>query len=76
MTTQPLTFLVFASGKEAREYRHTTGCGGWIFIADDDEPSRHYSHGRAIIFPPEMPPSAVMMHPICIGRPGILVGQS
>jgi hypothetical protein len=56
----------FTSAKEAREYRHEHGTGGWIF--DDDNGS------GAILFPPSMPPSHIFHHPITRGRSGQLIG--
>lgn len=61
------TFHTFASSQEARDYRHTNGTGGWIFV--DDETN------AAILFPPEMPPSVIFRHPLTAGKSGNLIGH-
>lgn len=59
------TFLQFQTAQEARDYRRSTGCGGFIF---EDE-----STGHAWIFPPDMTPSAIFLHPITRDRGGVLI---
>lgn len=60
------TLHTFPSLHAAREYRHTHGTGGWIFAPDDG--------GESVLFPPDMPPSAIFRHPITRGRDGRLIG--
>lgn len=60
-------FRTFASAQAARDYRHKYGTGGWIF---EDE-----SSGESVLFPPEMTPSAIMIHPMTKGKIGNLIGS-
>lgn len=62
------TFRVFATLQEARDYRHQHGTGGWIF---ECEATR-----EATIFPPEMPPTAILHHPLTRGKTGNLIGAA
>lgn len=61
------TFRTFPNGQAARDYRHTHGTGGWIFVDDIT--------GGATLFPPEMPPSAIFHHAITRGKSGNLIGH-
>jgi len=63
-----LTYREFATAQDARSYRHEHGTGGWIFVSD--------ATGRAIIFPPCMPPSAIFLHPMTNGQNGSLIGNA
>lgn len=63
-----LTFRTFPNGGDAREYRHANGTGGWIFVDD--------ANGNAVLFPPCMPPSAILTHPLTRGRSGALIGSA
>lgn len=58
------TYKTFDSHQSAREHRNATGCGGWLFLADD---------GTAVLFPPDMMPSAIMVNPMTSGKCGTLV---
>lgn len=60
------SFHEFATAQEARTYRHEHGTGGWIFE----------SGGIAILFPPDMTPSAIFLHPLAKGRSGNLIGSA
>ncbi len=59
-------FAEFATATQAREYRHTHGTGGWIF---EDEAT-----GSAVIFPPDMTPTGIMLHAMTRGKSGNLIG--
>jgi hypothetical protein len=61
------TFTTFTTAQEARTYRHQHGTGGWIF---EDEAT-----GEAVLFPPDMPPTAIFNHPLCKGLTGNLIGH-
>ena len=61
------TLREFGTAKEAREYRHEHGTGGWIFAPDGG--------GRAVLFPPDMSPSDIMGHPMTRNRTGEIIGQ-
>ena len=52
-------FRQFASEQDAREYRHEHGTGGWIFASE--------ASGVVVLFPPHMPPSCIMAHPLTRG---------
>lgn len=56
------TFHEFDSLDEAKRFRREHGNGGWIF-ADER---------GAILFPPSMTPTPIMLHPLLIGRSGQL----
>ena len=58
------TYKTFDSHQSAREHRKETGCGGWLFLADDE---------TAVLFPLDMTPSAIMVHPMTAGKCGTLV---
>jgi hypothetical protein len=60
-------FLVFPNKEEARQYRHDNGTGGWIFDPEDNQ--------GVVLFPPEIPPSQILNHPITRGRTGHLIGS-
>lgn len=62
------TFREFPNVLVARAYRHEHGTGGWIFVAADN--------GRATLFPPEMPPSAIFRHRLVAGFTGELIGAA
>lgn len=51
------TFLTVLA---AREYRHTHGTGGWIFVPADKSQ-------YVVLFPPGMSRSSIMAHPMCVG---------
>ncbi len=57
--------LVFNTLQGARDYRYEHGTGGWIFESDDDF--------TAILFPPNVCPTAIFNHPITKGRSGNLI---
>lgn len=65
--TAMLTFRTFDTAQDARTYRHEHGTGGWIFAPD--------GHGPAVLFPPEMTPTAIMLHPLIRGLSGALIGH-
>jgi hypothetical protein len=54
----------FDTPAAARAHRHATGCGGWIFAADD---------GTAVLFPFRMTPAQIFDHPATAGRSGELI---
>jgi hypothetical protein len=58
------TLHFFDSINAARAYRTATGCGGWIFAADD---------GTAVLFPFRMTPAQIFDHPATAGRSGELI---
>lgn len=60
-------YLEFESLKDAREYRHAHGTGGWIFTADKTSVST--------LFPPEMCPSEILNHRLTRGQSGYLTGH-
>ena len=60
-------FYQFDTAQQARDYRHQHGTGGWIFVSEQT--------GKATIFPPCMPPSAIMLHPLLRGQSGDLIGH-
>ena len=60
------TLYEFDTLEEAREYRHEHGTGGWIF-----EPEHG---GCCVLFPPDMYPMNIMIHPITYHRSGKLIG--
>ena len=62
------TILEFPSASAARAYRHENGTGGWIFWDD--------ATGAAILFPPDMTPSAICNHPMTRGKTGRLIGSA
>jgi hypothetical protein len=62
------SFHTFPTLQEARDYRYKHGTGGWIF--EDDRTK------EATIFPPEMSPSAIMLHPFTAGKTGALIGAA
>ena len=57
----------FLTLQAARDHRHATGCGGWIF---EDEAT-----GQATIFPAAMTPISIMRHPLTLGKTGNLIGH-
>jgi hypothetical protein len=61
------TFQTFPTLQAARDHRHATGCGGWIF---EDEAT-----GEAVIFPPDMTPTAILRHGMTRGKSGNLIGN-
>lgn len=61
-------FREFTTAKEAREYRHAHGTGGWIFQDD--------ASGESVLFPPCMTPSAIFRHPLTRGKSGNLIGNA
>ncbi len=62
------TYREFSTEQEARDFRAgPNGTGGWIFVPDDKS--------RAIIFPPDMSPSAIFYHPLVKGLSGNLIGH-
>lgn len=64
---EPLqTFRTFRTGQDALIYRHQTGCGGWVFVPEDDS--------VAVIFPYTMTPSQIFHHPLWKSRFGELIG--
>jgi len=64
---EPRVYYEFICAADARTYRHEHGTGGWIF---EDEKT-----GQAWIFPPAMPPTGILHHPITRGRSGRLIGS-
>jgi hypothetical protein len=61
------TFHLFDSKEEAVAYRREHGTGGWIFALEGG--------GQALLFPPEMTASLVMLHPFSrtLGGTGELI---
>ena len=60
----PNAVFTFDSLDDATEHRRTRGCGGWIFAVEKT--------GEAILFPPHLTPSQVMLHPMARGLSGEL----
>jgi hypothetical protein len=60
-------FLEFTDKQEARDYRRQHGTGGWIFSPDGG--------GPVYLFPPDMPPTAIMNHRLTKGLSGDLIGH-
>jgi hypothetical protein len=58
-----VVYRQFATLAEAAAYRRTSGCGGWIFEAPD----------VSTIFPPQLTPADIMLHPLTRGRSGRLI---
>ena len=56
----------FASAQAARDYRHTYGTGGWIFVD---------TAGAAVLFPPDFAPTRIFNHPAVRGLSGNLIGS-
>lgn len=68
MSATPLySYRVFAGAKDAREYRHQQGTGGWIFVPDGG--------GECILFPPHLTPADIIRHPLTARKTGALVGS-
>ena len=65
------TIRTFLGAQEARDFRHTNGTGGWIFVPE----LPHQEYG-AILFPPHMPPTAIFRHPFTRGQSGRLIGSA
>ena len=61
------TIIEFSNAQDARDYRHTHGTGGWIFVPEN---------GLVVLFPPCMPPAHIFKHPITRGRTGELIGAA
>jgi len=55
----PRTFREFPSLQAARDYRHNVGTGGWIWQRRGEQ--------RAFLFPLDMTPTAIVMHPLAAG---------
>lgn len=53
----------FDEASDARLYKDSIGCGGWIFVADN---------GTAALFPASYTPSRIMMHHVTRGMSGRL----
>lgn len=67
LTPKPIaTFHCFASEDEARAYRHMNGTGGWIFV--------QHGGGFVVLFPPQLAPAAIILHPLIKGMSGKLIG--
>ena len=62
-----VTIRIFNTLSEARLYRHEHGTGGWIF---ENEITK-----IAVLFPPDMTPSAIFKHPMTLGWSGNLIGH-
>ena len=67
--SKPETLMEFATGQDARDYRHAHGTGGWIFVPDA-------AGEKSVLFPPSVCPSEIFHHPITRGRSGNLVGAA
>lgn len=56
--------LYFDQAVDAKIYKSTKGCGGWIFQADN---------GTAALFPLNYTPSMIFTHAVTHGQSGKLV---
>lgn len=54
----------FDAAEDAKMFKRATGCGGWIFLAEN---------GTAALFPLEYTPSRIFTHTITHGVSGKLV---
>ncbi len=66
--------LFFRTVKEAREYRHEHGTGGFIFAPDPPEEGmvRNRDLSDVLLFPPDFYPNRIFHHPLTKGRSGTL----
>jgi hypothetical protein len=65
--SNPLTFRLFKTAQQARDYRHNNGTGGWIFVNGKTE--------TAMLYPPHMTPIEIFHHDTTRHQSGALIGN-
>lgn len=59
------TYRTFDTAEEAKTYRREHGTGGFILVCEKTD--------AAILFPPDMTPTPIMLHPLARGITGTLL---